>query len=853
MHFGVMAGLIECTIENLPWLISTIFPDSNCLRSLSYSLKKPKVGSLARDVYLSLASIPLDELNPRLCVIDSLDPAPSILGNRSNQAWNALYRLAFYTGGRPENWKPSVSSIFQWRYRYYDRLGFSTKWLKYHLSSLVALILKQELPPRPVWVLGSEKPGLFLTGGGYLWLKARLNRSTLSHCVTFNHAKGSFPDPSEVELHMSFFDLRKTLSRGEGFREQLKKSTDQLVDLSWSESLGLPEKEDQVYDLLVREVKRTASELFKTSDPYLKLQSPSLSAANGFSRGEGGQASRVCELLQSFWSERFDCSDHVQESISDMSCEPEEIISFLSRFMESNEVVPTALPEPLKVRMITTGKPVRYYLLSLWQSYFWKVIGDNPVFALTKQSIDDDENFVKSRFEAFPEVHKLFVSADYSAATDNLDPQFSIAIVDALFETHSIDPFWRQVLVDGLTGATVNCRRAGTYQQSWGQLMGSPISFPFLCIVNAAIFRLAIEQAERNCGNYNYRIRLKRCPLLVNGDDAVCQMTPLAYRYWKYFVPKTGLIPSIGKNFVSTDFFVINSEFFRRNFLLGASSVARLFCNNEDFWDRVPYVNLGLINIKDACRRGQFDRVRRWLDRSGYERSVLPDDLAFFGDVAWELVNRAPVGLKEKVLSDFIHCNLVKGGLLDSIRAPLYISRQLGGLGLPLVDPSRLSETDLRFGLTSFLYLTHISAVGLILDSRVRIGQKSCLTFKRPTCWDTDFFVNRGSDLHKVMKSRSALQDEALVSFSLENGLEEKRETRSDFSIWSEYVDYVKTHLVGSDALRRKHPTKFNCGWVNNTSRSHVSFKEYGVVTRLKRLKTTCCFGLVAPLIVQLD
>lgn len=106
--------------------------------------------------------------------------------------------------------------------------------------------------------------------------------------------------------------------------------------------------------------------------------------------------------------------------------------------------------------------------------------------------------------------------------------------------------------------------------------MGSPISFPVLCLFNAALTRYALEIAS----SANPRVyRLDELPMLINGDDLLCRTNPLEYLVWKDIVDFGGLTPSIGKNFRSRTIGTINSEMWH------FSLTSQLLSNGERYLD----------------------------------------------------------------------------------------------------------------------------------------------------------------------------------------------------------------------------------------------------------------------------
>jgi len=115
--------------------------------------------------------------------------------------------------------------------------------------------------------------------------------------------------------------------------------------------------------------------------------------------------------------------------------------------------------------------------------------------------------------------------------------------------------------------------------QRWGQLMGSPVSFPILSFINAAITRAVLEKA------YSRVISLNDGALLINGDDIISPMPPGEYQNWVKAVSSAGLKPSVGKNYLHRRYLVINSKV--------------IDCNgwDERDWVRYPPKELNILKM----------------------------------------------------------------------------------------------------------------------------------------------------------------------------------------------------------------------------------------------------------------
>jgi hypothetical protein len=200
-----------------------------------------------------------------------------------------------------------------------------------------------------------------------------------------------------------------------------------------------------------------------------------------------------------------------------------------------------AIPEPLKVRMITKAEE-ELWVLKPVQKAMWKALQHFKCFELTgTPKIDLD--FIDS----WKGTHLL--SGDYEAATDNLHQDIMELAVDELskvipspfkewlkFESghHVVDyPEWTQL---------------PEIIQTRGQLMGSLLSFPILCVANAACIGIIKKQS------------LDELEALINGDDILFRDSLRKIESWKKLTKTIGLKPSIGKNYCSENFGSINSQ-----------------------------------------------------------------------------------------------------------------------------------------------------------------------------------------------------------------------------------------------------------------------------------------------------
>jgi len=268
------------------------------------------------------------------------------------------------------------------------------------------------------------------------------------------------------------------------------------------------------------------------------------------------------------------------------------------------------------------------------------------------------------------------VSGDYSDATNNLRSWVSEILLDQLMielgESISIDLLrklpngflanLKSLMKKALTKHIFHDESGQAVLQKNGQLMGSIISFPFLCMANAALCRFALENANSKTyrlTNKPYRNSGELCPLLINGDDCVFKGTKGLIRpLWEGITAMAGLESSVGKTYFSATFCTINST---------------LFTYVDGLWVMQKAINMGLM-----------------LGRS--KSGEISNEIHTLGTRARELKSTCPLKRWPAVKSLFIKQNWE---LLTKHPLPWFLPEWLGGLGLPCDKESELSAQDL--------------------------------------------------------------------------------------------------------------------------------------------------------------
>ena len=345
-----------------------------------------------------------------------------------------------------------------------------------------------------------------------------------------------------------------------------------------------------------------------------------------------------------------------------------------------------AVLEACKVRWVSIGDAKPYFRAKAWNRLVYSQLPNHPTFELVGRPLAlSDVNRM---------VDKYLLSGDYKGATDTLDPRWSEftfrKITERLYkyatEENSIAGVEERIagLLPMLTQHTMT--HMGTeFDQETGQLMGSFLSFPILCIINAAINRLYLDP--------DLKTPLPYLPLLVNGDD-VMMSSDTPFTDWADHISLVGLRPSLGKNYVHTHVCCLNSEFYIRG------------DPGTEFERSYPW-RLNLVYGQDSdADGGEFgNHVNR------------PDhlQLSTLGAMARTLVEHQTERDSEALLSEFISNN---GKILKNSRRCWWTPEELGGLGLPLTKRTIGKVNDLARLIATYLMTRVQPADALIYAAR---------------------------------------------------------------------------------------------------------------------------------------
>lgn len=236
--------------------------------------------------------------------------------------------------------------------------------------------------------------------------------------------------------------------------------------------------------------------------------------------------------------------------------------------------------DPLKARIITKNnwqctvlKPLQKMIFDRLSSHeSFQLIGTPLTAEIVNLSLPQPEG-------------TKWVSGDYAAATDNIHSDATNivlhTIVDNMTGSLSHDSRYLELAKRSLTGLTIFHEDLGEFVMERGQLMGSLLSFPILCIINYSVWRHCVEMTTRaTCDGRGKGGQLDH--VLINGDDIGFAATPSQYKMWKKMVPQVGLTPSMGKNYFCEEFLSLNSQIYTRN-------------DETGYMRKVQFTNLGLL------------------------------------------------------------------------------------------------------------------------------------------------------------------------------------------------------------------------------------------------------------------
>ena len=148
------------------------------------------------------------------------------------------------------------------------------------------------------------------------------------------------------------------------------------------------------------------------------------------------------------------------------------------------------------------------------------------------------------------------MSGDYSSDTDKMHQDVMISVMEEIIkelgEDHPLVPYitWEMGIHEVHYPTWTSIK---PINQVRGQLMGSLLSFPVLCMANACTLALSLNRG------------LKDLPGLVHGDDLAFRTNKTGFKAWNDIAKSIGFELSVGKNYTSPFWVSIDSQVFMLN------------------------------------------------------------------------------------------------------------------------------------------------------------------------------------------------------------------------------------------------------------------------------------------------
>jgi len=554
---------------------------------------------------------------------------------------------------------------------------------KYKVAAWKSYMLEQELPPRPDKLPETDRPGMLIGGSAGRWIKMVRDRNPrrMEEIIATISTVGRAMNRATDELLLT--TLKKTYKDLTSKRE-LKRIVSE-EDKLWADEIEVTTQEE-FGNQLRRTVKELLGESKFTWRDAIQPFFPTTNATYLSSRAQGGAVGHIIQdqhLLEGLRGSEMLIREGVAEGngvwgeIIDDTNLTERFRVLYERIVdgalqEEKKVELVALAEALKVRVISKGPVLTYTALKPLQKWLWRKISSNQAGRLTGEEITPEyleETIGELREDEF------YLSGDYKAATDNLDPWISETITEAIGE-HIEDRRLRKLNTDALTGHTIQDPENETKSlpQLWGQLMGSIVSFPVLCIANLTICRMT---REHDTGR---SLTLKSARIAINGDDCLFRASPKGRLYWEKLAHWSGMAPSIGKYFFSREFANMNSAQFR---------VVPSYCNSVPtdgekqgvvhFLERVPFINMGIVCGQKRSTGAKTDKCTAsdWGSLQSISSNVKT------------LIAQCSPEDKHRVFKSYLNRNWE---MLSKSRLPWFLPEHLGGLGLPTFPDYKVEE-----------------------------------------------------------------------------------------------------------------------------------------------------------------
>jgi len=347
-----------------------------------------------------------------------------------------------------------------------------------------------------------------------------------------------------------------------------------------------------------------------------------------------------------------------------------------------------AVREPLKVRTISKGNALSYYVSGGYQKALHSALRKLKCFRLIGRPVSptDLEDLV------YESEEKLYwISGDYKASTDNLSSGLSqrinrylaaglpfelvyracleshlchypkVDVGESLLEEFKVwcekhDYDWREYVSrkDGKIWVQVP-----DVQQVNAQLMGSRVSFPILCLANLALYLIVkcvsngIFRPERT------QIIEWMNRVLINGDDILFAGPLREFELLEVWGRRVGLELSVGKAYVHDEYANVNSTSILYKILPGSTP------------RQVNYLNTGLFfGLNKVQNKAKDDSKGEGVIDSTHRCATID-----------RLLDGCLPGRQKEILGNFLSLHRLDITIECGGRN-LFVHRSLGGMGV---------------------------------------------------------------------------------------------------------------------------------------------------------------------------
>jgi hypothetical protein len=218
--------------------------------------------------------------------------------------------------------------------------------------------------------------------------------------------------------------------------------------------------------------------------------------------------------------------------------------------------------EPFKVRVISKGESIPYYSMKPVQQVIHGLMRKWNCFRLIGRPFTPTD-MVDLRVNS-QKTWEWF-SVDYSAATDGLSYKYSGGILEEILELIPPHQYQRALQVLGMHDLyypdkhevygydrVTSVTKLGT--MSRGQLMGSVLSFPILCLANLGVYLRTMQGVQRD---WTQKQILNH--VLINGDDMLYAAPAELWSEHIRVGKAVGLNMSVGKSYHHPVYANVNS------------------------------------------------------------------------------------------------------------------------------------------------------------------------------------------------------------------------------------------------------------------------------------------------------